>query len=327
MEKLIERMMKGDQYALSRLIKLIESDAPETPMFMKMISLHPGNAYVVGITGLPGSGKSTLISGLTSIARDKDLHVGIIAVDPTSPFTGGALLGDRIRMRGHTLDPCVFVRSMASRDSHGGLPLTVRSVARLLSAFGKDIIFEETVGVGQTELDINKVADTVVVILFPEAGDITQAIKAGLMEIAHIFVINKADRDGADKLKGELLSAQSLRQRSKQHWEPPIILTQGLRNIGTEEVYKNIERHKEYIEINGAFLHKRRYQRREELLDMMEQRFLKRLRQLVNNNEELISLIDEAEKGQIDVYMATDVLERRLLDILRLSQEPIDKLC
>jgi len=194
--ELVRKMLAGSTQSLARLITMVEREAPEVPQIMSLIYPHLGRAYLVGITGPPGGGKSTLVDRLTAVMRSGDFSVGILAADPTSPFSGGALLGDRIRMQQHYLDKGVFIRSMATRGSRGGLPRAARGVIKLLDAFGKDFVLVETVGVGQTELDIMEATDTTVVVLVPEAGDAIQTLKAGLLEIADIFVVNKADRGG-----------------------------------------------------------------------------------------------------------------------------------
>src|SRR5499427_9905062 len=200
---LVDRMLAGDQRALAQLMSHVERHSAEVPEIMRRIAPSLGRGYCVGITGPPGAGKSTVTDALTAQARQQGQTVGIIAVDPSSPFSGGAILGDRIRMQRHYLDAGVFIRSMATRGSHGGLSQAAQGVRKLLEAFGKDLILIETVGVGQTELDIVEAANTTVVLLVPESGDAIQTMKAGILEIADLFVINKADRDGADRLVHE----------------------------------------------------------------------------------------------------------------------------
>ncbi|MBI4640630.1 MAG: methylmalonyl Co-A mutase-associated GTPase MeaB, partial [Candidatus Tectomicrobia bacterium] len=217
---LVERMISGDERALARLISLAENDAEELPDLISRLFPYTGRGYCIGVTGPPGAGKSTIVDKLTQWIRQRGETVGILAVDPTSPFTGGAVLGDRIRMQQHYLDKGVFIRSMASRGSQGGLAKAARNAIKLLDASGKDFIIVETVGVGQTELDIMRVADTVMVVLVPEAGDAIQTMKAGLMEIADIFVVNKADREGADAIRNDLITMLHLSPRY-DWWDVP----------------------------------------------------------------------------------------------------------
>ncbi len=237
MTDLVRRLLDGDRLALARLITRVENRMPDVPEIMRAIHDRTGRAYVLGITGPPGAGKSTLVDRVTSLLRAEQAPVGVIAVDPSSPFTGGAVLGDRIRMQAHTLDPDVFIRSMATRGSLGGLSRATGDVIKLMDAFGFPWIIIETVGVGQTELDIIRQADTTVVTLVPESGDSIQAMKAGLMEVADIFVVNKADRDGAHALMAELRFSVHLHYTSGAgpkdvDWEVPVLAAQAVHDVG-----------------------------------------------------------------------------------------------
>ena len=313
MTEIIERMLAGDRLSLARLITMVERESDEVPELMRAIYPHTGKAFCVGITGPPGGGKSTMVSRLTAIAREKALQVGIIAVDPTSPFSGGAVLGDRIRMQQHFLDDGVFIRSMATRGSHGGLPRTASSVIKLMDASGKDIIFVETVGVGQTEIDVMETVDTVVVILVPEAGDTIQTMKAGLMEIADIFAVNKADRPGADYLVGELMSM--LHQSPKQSWwQVPVVATQATNDVGTRELYQHVENHYQALKQSGKLALRRQQQRKADLLRTIENRITTQILQLVEGDSQLNCYLEKVEKGEIDPYSAAEeILSHRTL--------------
>ncbi len=311
--ELVDKMLAGEQQALARLITLVEWDAPDVPQIMRAIYPHTGNAYCIGITGPPGGGKSTLADRLTALMRKQDLSVGIVAVDPTSPFSGGAVLGDRIRMQQHYLDSGVFIRSMATRGSQGGLPLTTQGVIKLFDAYGMDIILVETVGVGQTELEIMEMADTTVVVLVPEAGDAIQALKAGLMEIADVFVVNKADREGAELLAGEL--GAMLMMNPKQSWWPiPVLLTQATNNIGIEELYLEIQRHREAQEQTERLAERRQERRKTEFLQTIEQRVRARLLKLMEGDKQLMTSLEKVAKRELDPYSAaTQVLQNESL--------------
>ncbi|MEE8373665.1 MAG: methylmalonyl Co-A mutase-associated GTPase MeaB [Dehalococcoidia bacterium] len=297
----VEKMLCGDERALSRLITLVERDTPEVPEIMRQVCPLTGRAHCVGVTGPPGSGKSTLVDKLTAIARGKGASVGIIAVDPSSPFSGGAVLGDRIRMQQHYLDSGVFIRSMATRGSLGGLPRTARRAAKLMDAFGKDIVILETVGVGQTELDIIEAADTTIVVLYPGGGDSIQTMKAGLMEIADIFAVNKADRQGADQVVAELEAMLSLNPRDCD-WQTPVLAIQALNNIGVDELYQDIERHRGMLESTGRLAAQRQGQLKKELLQAIEQGVSTRLSRLMVEDQNLIALSERVASGELDPY-------------------------
>jgi LAO/AO transport system kinase len=307
--ELVGEMFGGDVLSLARLITRVERDDADVPQIMRSISTHLGKAYCIGITGPPGAGKSTLVDRLTAVMRQQGLTVGIIAADPTSPFTGGAVLGDRIRMQQHYLDEGVFIRSMATRGSHGGLPRTTGGVIKLLNAFGKDFILVETVGVGQTELDIMENADTTVVVLVPEAGDTIQTMKAGLFEIADIFVVNKADRPGADNIVAELRMMVQLRS-NESWWQVPVIATQAINNVGIDELYGQIEKHRRTLEETSRLTQQRQEQRRREFMETVERRVADNLFKLIERDEELGRYMAMVEAGEIDPYSAADEVLR-----------------
>ncbi len=267
-ERLVDGVRNGDVQAIARTISLIENEHPAAEALLNALFPYTGNAYRIGITGPPGAGKSTLTAQITRQLRKEGKTVGIIAVDPTSPFTGGAVLGDRIRMAEFATDPGVFIRSMASRGSMGGLARRTQDVGDVLDAAGKDVIIYETVGVGQTELDIAEAADTTVVVLVPESGDAIQTMKAGLMEIADIFVVNKSDREGAERIKIELDLMLQLRP-TKRAWEPPIVMTVAYKGEGIEELMKKMEEHLQFLS------------REEELHSRRKKRFIKKVRELI----------------------------------------------
>lgn len=311
---LVDRMLGGDTAALARLITRVEQGGAEVPEVMGYIQPRLGKAYSVGITGPPGAGKSTLVDRITAVWRRQGFTVGIVAADPTSPFSGGAVLGDRIRMQQHYLDRGVFIRSMATRGSHGGLPLSVGGVVKLLDAFGKDFILIETVGVGQTELDIMQNSDTVVVVLVPEAGDTVQTMKAGLLEIADIFVVNKADRPGADHLVNELRAMLQLRP-GDELWQVPVLTTVAVNDVGIEELCQEIQRHREAMERSGRLDERRRERRKREFLDMVERRVAEEVLRLVESDGRLAKYLEMVEAGEIDPYSAADeVLRKGWLD-------------
>ncbi|HYS93154.1 MAG TPA: methylmalonyl Co-A mutase-associated GTPase MeaB [Candidatus Acidoferrales bacterium] len=318
MISLVERMLAGDRLALARLITRVENRMPGVAEIMRGVQPHLGRAHVLGITGPPGAGKSTLVDRLTARLRAAGERVGIIAVDPSSPFTGGAVLGDRIRMQAHTLDPDVFIRSMATRGSLGGLAAATGDVIKLMDAAGFPWILIETVGVGQTELDIIKQADTTVVILVPESGDSVQAMKAGLMEVADIFVVNKADRDGAHALMAELRFSVHLHYSSSVSpkdidWEIPVLAAQATNDVGVGELLAEIKRHRRVLDQTGALEKRRRARRRADLRTLLVEEFAGRVTTSVEADPELVATMDAVAEGKLDTYTGVERILARLL--------------
>jgi len=246
LEQRLEQFANHDRNALARLITLVENRAPETSSIIERIYSLTGHAQVIGITGPPGAGKSTLVNRLIVKYRALGKRVAVLAIDPSSPFSGGAVLGDRVRMTDHYKDSSVYIRSLSSRGSHGGLSRAAREIVKLLDAFGHDVIVIETVGVGQTELSVMDLADTTLVVTVPEGGDSVQVMKAGLNEIADVFVVNKADREGADRIKAELELNVHLRPAGSE-WRPPVIMTQAVADTGIDLLVSAIDKHRQYL--------------------------------------------------------------------------------
>lgn len=309
--ELVDRMLRGDRIALARLITLVESNYNSVPEILKRINPKIGKAYIIGVTGPPGAGKSTLVNELIQSYKQNDKKVGVIAVDPSSPFTGGAVLGDRIRMQDHSLDENVFIRSLGSRGSHGGLSKATKEIIKLYDAFGIENIIIETVGVGQTELDIIKLADTVLVVLVPEAGDVVQTMKAGLMEIADIFVVNKSDREGAEILSREIKSMVSLTAADGK-WDIPVILTSAIGKIGIDDMIKEINRHRLFQRETGLLSKKRQKRVEEEfsqiILEVIEKKINEKLR-----DDEVEKVLTRIKKGEIDPYEGAELVISRIL--------------
>ena len=301
--QLIDKMLKGDRRALAQLCTLMERDAEELPVIMRAIYPHAGAAYCIGVTGPPGAGKSTVVDGLVQILRSQESSVGVLAVDPTSPFTGGAVLGDRIRMQRHYLDDGVFIRSLATRGVHGGLSRVARASVVLLDAFGKDVIIVETVGVGQTESDIMGVADTVVVVLAPEAGDAVQVMKAGLMEIADVFVVNKADRPGAKRLAAAIKATLRL-DSSKTWWRPPVLSAKAHKGEGIQDLHDTIAEHRRAMEEGSHLEQRRRRRQRQEFAQSLTEALDANITRLIAQDGTLSELAERVEKGELDPYSA-----------------------
>jgi len=304
-DKLVQGILAGEKRSIARAITIIENNGENAQKIISAIYPYTGKAYVIGITGPAGSGKSTLIEKIVKKLRENGKSVGVVAVDPTSPFTGGAFLGDRIRMQNLSLDEEVFIRSMASRNSLGGLAKATKDAIKVLDAAGKDYIIVETVGAGQLEVDIVKVAHTVIIVLAPGFGDEIQAIKAGLMEIGDIFVINKADRENADRAVIDLLSALEL--NTKRKWKPQVIKTVALTGKGVDELLKAIEEHRKYLEA-GELEEKRRKRIEAELLEAISQRLTDTIITELKTDKKLESFIEKIMNRESDPYTIADML-------------------
>ena len=307
----IDRLRSGDARALARAISTVENRAAGWSELLKALFPHTGKARVIGLTGSPGSGKSTLVDQLAKHYRKENQTVGIIAVDPTSPYTGGAILGDRIRMQDHYGDPGIYIRSMATRGSLGGLARATADAATVLDASGRDLIMIETVGVGQDEVDIVRLADVTIVILVPGMGDDVQTIKAGSMEIADIFVINKSDREGAERVEREVRSMQSLATRTRDdRWIPPIVKTVASEGVGTEELAKAIADYEAYLKKENLILKKDVENWQERLVEMLRDAMLEKARsqmdggsleryaaEIAEHKRDPYSLVEEIVRG------------------------------
>jgi LAO/AO transport system kinase len=309
--ELTERLLDGDRRALARAISLVENDDPEGWALVREVYPKTGKAAVVGFTGPPGVGKSTLIGRLIENTRARDRSVAVLSIDPSSPFTQGALLGDRIRLADHFLDPGVFIRSMASRGSLGGLSEATLQAALLMDASGKDDVFLETVGVGQAEVDIIDHADTVVLVLMPGSGDSIQALKAGVMEIPDVIVVNKIDHPLTDTMVREIRGVLSL---GDQHgWRVPIVKTEASRNEGVEELVEKIGEHRAYIEQEGTLAERRKRNLRNEVIALATARTRRKIEKHVSEDESVQELLDEVVARRLDpATAAAKLLEHEL---------------
>lgn len=312
MNDIANNVLKGDSRSIARLITLAENNDPVAANAMKVIHPKTGRAHVIGITGVMGSGKSTLIFELTREYRKKGLKVGIIAIDPTSPFSGGALLGDRIRMMELATDDGVFIRSMGTRGMLGGLTSAVYDVVEILDASGKDIIFVETVGVGQAEVDVIKLADTTLVTLVPGLGDSIQTIKAGIMEIADIYVVNKADRSGVEQAVAEIESLIDITCSEKDR-KIPVLTTIAKQSKGIAELVDEIENHKKYLKDTKMFEVHRKKRYEAELIEIIRKRLMNLIFDESIFKDKVESLIDQISKKQIDPYTVAEEILGKIL--------------
>jgi LAO/AO transport system kinase len=304
-DSLVEKVRARDRRTVARLISLVEDGSDQLADVIRALAPLQSGAFTVGITGPPGAGKSTLVSALVGVLRKRDKTVSVLAIDPTSPFSGGALLGDRLRMQEHATDPGVFIRSMATRGQLGGLAWAAPHALRILDALGSDAIVLETVGVGQAEVDVAREADTTVVVLAPGFGDAIQANKAGLLEIADIYVVNKADREGADATARDI--KQMLHLGEARDWEPPVLLTQAADNKGVEELWEAIEQHREHITASGELRRRRVARNRHEIVEIA----LARVRHAIDevgDRDLLDSLAVQVTEQGMDPYTAADKL-------------------
>jgi LAO/AO transport system kinase len=309
--ELASKILKGNVSAAARLIRGIEDELPDAVDELKSIYPHTGRAGIVGITGAPGVGKSTVVDSLVGIFRRRSMTVGVVAIDPTSPFTGGAILGDRIRMQQHNMDKGVFIRSLATRGWAGGLSKATMNTIHVMDAMGKDIILVETVGSGQAEIDIVRVADTAILVLTPGMGDEIQMMKAGILEATDIFVINKADREGADNLKRGLEVMLGMKDNLPGEWQPSIFLTEAISDKGTEELADEILRHREFLISSGEMERCQKERARLELMAAIEGSLKNYVYQSIDKGDYLEKLIDSLVHRKTNPHAAAqEIIER-----------------
>jgi LAO/AO transport system kinase len=303
--EIIEKVLKADARAIAKTISLIENNSSRTQSILKELYPHTGNAFILGVTGPPGAGKSTLVDKLAELIRKQEKTIGIIAIDPTSPFSGGAILGDRIRMQRHSTDPGIFIRSMATRGHLGGLSRATNDAITVLDASGKDIIIIETVGVGQDEVEIVNTAHTSIVVLTPIMGDDIQTIKAGIMEIADVFVINKADKGDYRRLEVDLKNM--IEQFSREDgWEAPIVATVAIKDTGLEELLQKIYSHREYILKQDLLKYKAKIRSQMQLMDLIKELALQKICSISLSPEVLEQHLEKIVARESDPYSAAE---------------------
>ena len=317
MQNIVERLLNGDRRALARMVTLIENESPQARRHLAELHQHAGHAHIIGVTGAPGAGKSTLVTHLVRELRRRERKIGVVAVDPTSPFSGGAILGDRIRMMELAGDPNVFIRSMASRGSLGGLSASTRDVVRAMDAAGYDPIIIETVGTGQAEVEVMRAAQTVLVVSAPGMGDEVQAIKAGILEIADIFVVSKADKPGADQTVAELAMLLSLdpqrrlHDKSQPYWRIPVLKTSAIKDQGITQLVDAIEKHREYLLESGMLTHRAQRQVVSEVQALVLHAVVNSLKAHVGEDE-WQQMVEDITSRERDPYSVAKELEERI---------------
>jgi LAO/AO transport system kinase len=302
MMDLSRHVLEGNVLVASRLMRDIEDRTPDAMEVLKELYSHTGRAYIVGITGMPGAGKSSIVDRLIELFRKEGKTLGVVAVDPTSPFTGGAILGDRIRMQRHATDEGVFIRSVATRGSLGGLSRATYDIVQVMDAMGKDIILVETVGVGQDEIKVVNTAHTCVVVLMPGMGDEIQAIKAGIIEIGDLFVINKCERDGADRLEKDLRMVLEMSKKKDMPWEPQVFRTEAVLGKGIAELASGIYRHKQALEQGEGFQKKLREKTKEAFLEILESEAIARLTRKIEREGRWETILNDLTERRTDPY-------------------------
>jgi len=303
-QQLVKGVQKGDKLSIARTISIIENNRPEAQKIISLLYPKTGKAHILGVTGPPGAGKSTLIEKLVKELRNRGKTVGVVAVDPTSPFSGGAFLGDRVRMQDLSLDPGVYIRSMATRNHPGGLARATKDAARILDASGKDVVVVETVGAGQSEVDVVKVAHTILVVLAPGLGDDIQAIKAGQMEIGDIFVVNKADRENANKAMSDIEAMLEM-ATEKKDWRPLVVKTSALTGEGIAELLERIEEHRKYLK-TGMTDERKKEHIENELVEALTQKIMESVMNELRQKKEWSKLTQKILSREIDPYSAAD---------------------